>query len=75
MQHPPLVIQSRFLHCFAEGRMRMADPREVFGVAAEFQGCSYLSDEVAGASAKNLCAEQLLGIRIADDLDQAIRIA
>ena len=66
---------ARLLHGLAEGRVRVARPRDVLGRGAVLHAQDALGDHLAGVRADDVHAEDLVRGRVREDLDHALGIA
>ena len=63
----------RLLNRFGQGGVRVDGPRQVLGAAAVFQVRDDLADQFGSAVAQDLSSQDLVGLRIGDDLDETFR--
>ena len=64
---------ARLLHGFAEGRVRVARPRDVLGRGAVLHAQDALGDHLAGVRADDVHAENRARVAVKDELEHAIR--
>src|SRR5438552_1995392 len=72
MDGPLADCKRGFLDGFRAGRMRVAGAREVFRAAAEFHENTGFMDHFAGLDADNVHAEHAIGLRICENLHEAV---